>query len=263
MRLTPLTKTGRPRARITGLGAFGALLALALTACTPGAPVHPSSTHTTEPVTKSSTTPTPTPLPDGVIATATVTTPEGVDAGTLTITVSGGRVALAFPAAPVHADALRLTVAGAGQCSDSVLSFEFASPDHGVAVGMRTTDLAPDGDPTFLRSVQLTTGNDPERSCSFTTVAGGAIDWRVPPRGLSSPLSDSGPATSARGAVTSAAGSALAYTPAAGDTAVAVSGRLGITVDDLDWLNPPTLDLRAGVPINLAPARRGLPVDID
>lgn len=261
MRLTPLTKTGRPSARTTGLGALSALLVLALTACTPGAPVHRSSTHTTEPVTKSSATPTPAPLPDGVIATATITTPEGSDAGTLTITASGGQVALAFPASPVHADTLRLTTAAADACSDSSLSFAQDSPDRGIAVTLDPTSIVPDGDPTFFRSVQLTTLNEAPSACLFTTVGSGTIEWKIAPRGLSTAVEDSGPAEFARGTVVTTGGSAVAYTPARGDTPIGVASRLGITLADLEWLNPMRAGLQAGMPINLDPARRGQPVD--
>lgn len=260
MRLTR-PSTIRSRARAAGAGAIGGLLVFALTACAPPSEVRPASTGSAEPVTTTSAPPTPASLPDGVIATAKLTTPDGADAGTLTVTAAAGQVSLEFPGRPAHADQLRLTVAEPDECSDSAFSFAQLLTDRGLAVTLNPTSLVIDGDPTVFRSVQATALNDTPGACLFTTVAAGPLEWKIAPRGLSTAVEDSGPAEFARGTVATAGATAVAYTPARGDTPIGVASRLGITLADLEWLNPATIGLQSGLPINLDPARRGQPVE--
>ncbi len=254
---------GRVLMRIVGWiggGAVIAVAALLTTGCT--ATAEPGGSRST-PLT--SVTGTPDPLstdggpryPEGVLATAELHAPGGASLGELTITAADDRVTVAFPTRVPGADSLRLTPVSGDECADSgfAWSLPLDGPEGGVALTLPADDFAEFGDPTVFRTALLSSTRTDASDCLLDIAGSAELHWTIAPRGLSAAVADAGPETGARGVA-----SATDYTPAAGDTPTDVAHRLGITVADLEWLNPPHLELLTGVPVNLDPDRRGLPV---
>lgn len=241
-------------------GAAFAVAALLLTGCTA-----PAESGGSRPAPLTSVTGTPDPLstdggprfPEGVLATAELRAPGGASLGELTITAAADRVTVAFPARVPGADSVLLTPLSGDECADSGFgwSLPLDGPEGGVALTLPADDFAEFGDPTVFRNALLSSTRTDGSDCLLDVTGSAELHWTIAPRGLSAPVADAGPETGARGAA-----SATSYTPAAGDTPTDVARRLGITVGDLEWLNPPSLALLAGVPVNLDPDRRGLPV---
>jgi hypothetical protein len=155
------------------------------------------------------------------------------------------------------------TFPASAECPADEYSLEFGELGTGGTTEDLPRDMMPRTDPTFWRSILLVADGKPplENQCARTVLASAPIRWAIAPAGLSAPIIDSGPALYARGSVVVGATGPTAYMAAAGDTAIAVAARLGITVEDLSWLNPTEFDLRAGMPINLDPGTRGMPLD--
>lgn len=242
-------------------GAVVAAAALLLTGCT--TPASLGDSRSTPPT---SVTGTPDPpstdagprFPEGVLASAQLRGPGGASLGELTITAAADRVTVTFPGRVPRADSLRLTPAGGGGCADSgfAWSLPLDGPEGGVALTLPADDFAEFGDPTVFRSALLTSTRTDGSDCLLDVAGSAELHWTIAPRGLSAPIADAGPEAGARGTA-----SATSYIPAAGDAPTDVAHRLGVTVGDLEWLNPPHFELLADVPVNLDPDRRGLPVN--
>lgn len=245
-------------ARRLAAAALAGSLLLGATACTATTP-----TPTTTPTPSHSVPSDSRPTPSGTIGTASLTDPSGHPVGSATFTQHGTDVELALTV--THSPgtwSLRVSAAPASaECPGDEYSLDFGQEPAATTTRRLPGDIMPEADPTMWRSLLLIAPATPGPfgRCAATVLASAAIDWTREPAGLSRPIHDSGAAEYARGAVASGASGPATYTPAAGDTATAVAARLGITVGDLHWLNPLEFDLRAGMPINLDPAARGLP----
>lgn len=202
-------------------------------------------------------------IPSGTIGTASLTAPSGQPVGSATFTQHGTDVELALTVShSPGAWSLRVSAAPAtAECPGDEYALDFGQDQAATTTRRLPGDIMPEADPTMWRSLLLIAPATPGPfgRCAATVLASAAIDWTRAPAGLSRPIHDSGAAEYARGAVAAGGSGPATYTPAAGDTATAVAARLGITVGDLHWLNPLEFDLRAGMPINLDPAARGLP----
>ncbi len=204
------------------------------------------------------------PAPTGKIGTASLIDGSGRPAGTATFTQdrSDVEITIAPTAAPPGATLQISTAPAAVECPDDEYSLDFGQVADGPKTIPLPRDLMPKSDPTMWRSLLLVAPPAPGASgtCAMTILASSPIVWTRAPAGLSEPIHDSGSTASARGTLGAGGSGTTTYTPAPGDTPTAVAVRLGITINDLHWLNPMEFDLRAGMPINLDPEVRGLGV---
>ncbi|WP_411720021.1 hypothetical protein [Mycetocola sp.] len=117
------------------------------------------------------------------------------------------------------------------------------------------------GDPSFLDTV-IITHRDPaaiDDGCVIPVLSSAVLTWTLPDMRPGLVVHDSGRTGGASGIVTIVDGEPRNYTVAPDDLIVEVTARLGITVDDLFYLNPTTLgshELRAGDVLNLSKAHR-------
>ena len=202
------------------------------------------------------------PAPTGKIGTASLIDGSGRAAGTATFTQDRTdlEITIVPTAAPPGATLRISTAPAATDCSDDEYSLDFGQAADGPKTIPLPRDLMPKSDPTMWRSLLLVAPPAPGASgtCAMTVIASSPIVWTREPAGLSAPIHDSGSTASARGTLGASGSGTTTYTPATGDTPTAVAARLGITLDDLHWLNPMEFHLRAGMPINLDPEVRGL-----
>jgi len=204
------------------------------------------------------------PAPTGKIGTASLIDGSGRPAGSAIFTQdrSDVEITLAPTASPPGATLRISTAPVTTECPGDEYSLDFGQAADGPKTIPLPHDLMPKSDPTMWRSLLLVAPPAPGASgtCAMSVLASSPIVWTRDPAGLSAPIHDSGSTASARGTVGAAGSGTTTYTPAPGDTPAAVAARLGITIDDLHWLNPVEFDLRAGMPINLDPEVRGLGV---
>jgi hypothetical protein len=87
------------------------------------------------------------------------------------------------------------------------------------------------------------------------------INWTIPDTRPDLKVVDSGPRPLATGTVTRVDGFPASYLVMPGDQLASIARRLGITVDDLRFLNPfDTRGLEAGQTLNLDKKLRGSPL---
>ncbi|MCU1409507.1 MAG: hypothetical protein JWR04_214 [Rhodoglobus sp.] len=94
-------------------------------------------------------------------------------------------------------------------------------------------------DPSFLDGAVISMGLRDGLGCVRTILARAPFAWSIPDMRPGLTVIDSGTASGAHGAVvTDADGAPVEYTVASGDVYSAIADRFGISVDDLDYLNP-------------------------
>jgi hypothetical protein len=97
------------------------------------------------------------------------------------------------------------------------------------------------GDLSFIREVVVTrisSGAAPDKGCPIPLVSHAPLVWSTPDMRPGLTVVDSGATTGAMGTVTLIDDEPGAYTVAQGDTLAAISGRFGISLEDLFYLNP-------------------------
>lgn len=231
-----------------------ASVALLFSGCAPAAVASQTVASTPAPD------PTPTALPDGVVGSGTLATPSGEAAGAFDVVKADAMLSLRWQGLAMP-ERGQVVVAAQRDASDPCI-------DTGVryGVGQVDPDLNPTflgpgdahetGDPTFLRTVYVganlgessPTGLD-GRPCLVTIVASGPIAWiEGPNRPWLDGLADDGPRTGARGAAVARADErAGTYGVVEADRAGDIAARFGITVDDLQYLNPNGPEVRTGL----------------
>lgn len=112
-------------------------------------------------------------------------------------------------------------------------------PDNATPIGDFATMGA--GDPTFLDGLVLVQRIEADvlaNDCVLSVVARAPLVWDFPDTRPEFAIVDSGPTGGAMGELTLADGEPTTYTVAAGDVTEEIAARLGITADDIAWLNP-------------------------
>lgn len=140
---------------------------------------------------------------------------------------------------------LPYTIDPSQPCADSGLRFSLGDID---SMGSEPHFLPPDlgqGDPTFIGSAVLTQFSEVDREqndCAATVIAAAPIEWTLGPQRPDLKVADSGKTAGASGVVAvDGSGAAVSYTVARGDTLSNIADRLGLTVDDIFYLNPTRL----------------------
>ncbi|MFE5671580.1 LysM peptidoglycan-binding domain-containing protein [Agromyces sp. NPDC056523] len=117
-------------------------------------------------------------------------------------------------------------------------------------------------DPSYMRTAVIWAASPGAPVGLGSVVATAALTWDLPDMNPGLAVVDRGPDDGARGAVTLAPdGTPSTYRVAWGDTPDGITERFGITLDDLEWLNPDRLTTRlvlADLTLNLARGSRGL-----
>lgn len=206
-------------------------------------------------------------LPAGTIGSGTFHNENGT-AGTLTFTATGDLMTLGLQGIQTPTSAVVSVMAVVDRvsddvtCLDSGFRMEFAQ----VQAGDSSADFGIDivsGDPSAIDQVILTTiPSVTTGDCLAEIVARADVDWSFAPLRESLRAVDSGETGGARGEVALADGVPATYTVAPNDLIEEVAARLGLTADDLFYLNPARLPnpkqltLREGEVFNLLVDRR-------
>ncbi|WP_223691318.1 LysM peptidoglycan-binding domain-containing protein [Leifsonia poae] len=245
-----------------------AIVALALSGCAVSAP---AAGARTPPAT--SPTPTSTPLPNvvliGVIGTGAFATPDGSTVGSATITADPGGF---------HVSLSGFHSTEPGELQLGLSPWAIGTPcladTHTASLGdisslgdLRGLPIGEwNGDPSIFRTLVLSVPALNPRTgaavdgdgCVLTPLATAPITWTVPDTRPGLHVADAGPRTGATGTVTQESGAPATYLVAAGDAVSAIADRFGISMDDVEFLNPLNdMPLRAGQRLNLSKALRG------
>jgi LysM repeat protein len=94
------------------------------------------------------------------------------------------------------------------------------------------------GDPSNLTSLSFATPGGDTSGCGAPITAHAVMTWAFPAPYSDLTVVDGGATPGAEGAVTLAHGAPQRYTVAAGDTLTAVLDRFGLTIGELQYLNP-------------------------
>ncbi|TFB90134.1 hypothetical protein E3O44_00510 [Cryobacterium algoricola] len=252
----------------TVCGAAGVLVLLA--GCTAGvdgagppAPT-PDSSHVDTATDRS----TPT-APIGTIGSGTFTSDDGVT-GTVRFDSDGQLLTLSLHdlvlprQTQVEAMAAVQPVPAGQTCFDSGPRMNFGPAGAGTSAQDGQELRFVGGDPTAIDQVILTTpyGLAVDGDCLATIVASADIEWTFAPLRPNLRATDSGETGGARGIVETRDGASVAYVVAPGDLIEEVAARLGITVDDIGYLNtvrlpePQQAVLHDGERLNLLVADR-------
>jgi hypothetical protein len=223
-----------------------AILAVGLAGCAAPPAPEPTPTPTRMPVAL-----TLRDLPDGtVIGTGTFTGVMTETSGHIDITVENGvavaslvdleiamTIATDLVFSPYSLPPDRLCIGDAWHLDVGSIG---ASPT--VQVGAVTEGQ---GDPGFLATAVITqTVDEPSEDCLGPIVAIAPLTWTLPDMRPGLEVDDSGNRRGAEGSVTVVDGEPATYTVVPRDDAEAIAVRFGITVADLDYLNPAREPLR-------------------
>ena len=188
---------------------------------------------------------------DGVVATGALITPAGQQAGSVVITRDGAKfvanlVNFSTDVPGQKSVSFSPEVLAPADCVSNRYVFSWADgdtlPNNAMDVGL----LRDSGDPSYLRSVVVNRYpidsqfvSQSTADCYEPTIASAVLTWTLPDMrpGLGSVI-DGGRRTAAQGTVTFHDGKPVSYATVAGDTLIAIAQRLGVTTDDLVYLNP-------------------------
>jgi len=215
------------------------------------------------------------PVLSGVIATGTLSSPDGRTTGDLVLTATGDTVLAElrdFHTPAAGQIELHLSPHPADtRCAADSWSFVMNQTSDGSDTWALPISV-PGGpfevDPTYLRTVVVRADADAGKpnpdGCVYPPLATAQLDWKLAPTHTGLVVTDHGSRDQASGAVTTADGHPSTYTVAPGDTLEAIERRFRITADDLHYLNPftgalTTPTLRYGTVLNLSRANRGAP----
>lgn len=263
--------------RMTGFGAVGCALGgvlLLLGACTTGGAGSAPTVVAAAVADDAEPTPSATPsaVPHGTVATGTLTSDNGTT-GTVRVDFDGELLTLVIDdlvtPTQVEVNALMSVqpVPVDQTCYDSGMRLSLGptrADDGGVPLIIGDLDFFM-GDPSGIDQLILTTTivdlvGSPD--CLATIVARADIDWEFSPRRSYLAPVDSGETGGAMGDVETLDGASVAYTVVPGDLIEEVAARLGITVDDLFYLNTSRVPasqqttLRVGERLNLLVSER-------
>ncbi|MET4639743.1 LysM domain-containing protein [Mycetocola sp. 2940] len=147
-------------------------------------------------------------------------------------------------------------------CTSSIMTLDYGNiSEHPSLVFPVMSDFTR-GDPSFLRTVLITLYDEVAfaKGCYISVLSSAVLTWTLPDMRPGLVVEDSGRTGGASGIVTIVDGEPRNYTVAPNDLIAEVTARLGITIDDLFYLNPTTIAgshmLQAGDVLNLSKAHR-------
>ena len=200
------------------------------------------------------------------VGTGTFTSPDGKTSSTVALTLEGTLVVLT-----VHD--FRSAESGALQPNlspwtpytrclvdqNSLVLSQVSSNDlRRIPVGFQRSG------PTFYQTLVVArpagsaSGSTDQNGCAMTPLAFAPIAWTLPDPRPGLAVVDAGSETGARGTVTVISGAPTTYLVADGDNLSSIADRLGITVDDILFLNPlDSAPLQPDQRLNLSKALRG------
>lgn len=132
------------------------------------------------------------------------------------------------------------TTPSTSQCLTGSDSIDVGAVASGASQTV-TAYLPPDktgGDPSNLVDLALAGANGDASGCGAGVEAVATLTWTFPPPYRHVAVVDEGPATGAEGTVTTTAGAPTSYVVAPDDTMAGVLKRFGISIGQLDYLNP-------------------------
>ena len=250
------------------------VLALLLSGCTLASPAasEPTSTRMSPPASAPTQTPITTPtLEIGTIVATGRLIGDDLIAGDVDVRVTGKGIfelrLLNFRSernGDVELRVVPIVVEPGAGCTGSPMQFSYGNlPPGAHHVFPLMGDFLHD-DPSFLDSVIISTQNPvaaPD-GCHLNVLASAILDWTLPDMRPGLTVSDAGRTGGAAGIVTIVDGEPRSYTVAPDDLSVEVAARLGITEDDLFYLNPNRTAmvrhplLQAGEVLNLSKTHR-------
>ncbi len=185
-----------------------------------------------------------------IVATGTISSPDGITAGSVVISyTSAGTFEFALSDyRTTRLGAVQLVMnpralGPAETCLDTGFRVTMGSLSGEGRQSFHLGDMQEiaSGDPRFLGEIVLTQRipADVENDCAATVIASGPIRWTMPDVRPHLIVRDTGAQSGATGTVAlDAAGVPLTYTVATADIMQTIAARLGITTDDVFYLNP-------------------------
>jgi hypothetical protein len=201
----------------------------------------------------------------GVVGTGTFSSPDGATSGSVTITAASGDFYLSLSNfATTEQGTLELSFSpysAATPCLGDMYNLSFgniskAATHDNLALGPE------EGDPSFYKTVVLErspsqTPGPATGGCVLDPIAFATVNWTIPDTRPALKIVDAGSRPLASGTVTTVDGTPTSYLVMPGDQLTTIAKRLGITVDDIRFLNPfDTIGLEAGQRLNLSKALR-------
>jgi LysM domain len=201
----------------------------------------------------------------GVVGTGTFSSPDGATSGSVTITAASGDFYLSLSNfATTEQGTLELSFSpysAATPCLGDQFNLSFGNSSK--AATQDNLALGPEeGDPSFYKTVVLErspsqTSTTATGGCVLAPLAFATVKWTIPDTRPALKIVDAGSRPLASGTVTTDNGTPTSYLVMPGDQLTTIAKRLGITVDDIRFLNPfDTIGLEAGQRLNLSKALR-------
>jgi hypothetical protein len=242
------------RNRGVGVAILAGVAALVLIGCTAPSP---------EPTSSESPAPEAIRVPEGdVVATGTFTDSSGHVTGDVTIAAAADTTfVLAVAGFSSSIATSELSASGEPISADQRCFTEPWRMGFGTPAGTEFELELPLDDPSFIASIAVTTlPAESSIDCALEYVGYANLTWDMPDLRPDLVIADKGEIEHAQGAVTlDSDGAPLSYTAVEGDRISLIAKRLGISQDDLRYLNPTdplfggsTLDVPAGEILNLS-----------
>ena len=201
----------------------------------------------------------------GVVGTGTFSSPDGATSGSVTITAASGDFYLSLSHfTTTEQGTLELSFSpysAATPCLGDMYNLSFGNSSK--AATQENLALGPEeGDPSYYKTVVLErspsqTPTTATGGCVLDPLAFATVNWTIPDTRPTLKIVDAGSRPLATGTVTTDNGTPTRYLVMPGDQLTTIAKRLGITVDDIRFLNPfDTIGLEAGQTLNLSKALR-------
>ncbi|GAA4481335.1 LysM domain-containing protein [Microbacterium panaciterrae] len=202
------------------------------------------------------------------VATGTLASPDQATSGTVKIEETDGRFSITvsdFVSSHPGQVSILLNEPETSVCEQAAYAWNAGetAPESVLTALLPSTSPGWTNPSNFVALTIAQTDPASSEGCDLKGIASAPLKWTLTdPRPSLRPI-DSGSEPGAEGTVTSAGGIPTSYLVAADDTYRDIAKRLGISVDDLEYLNPdraqgdythPTVNL--GTTLNLDPARR-------
>ena len=201
--------------------------------------------------------------PEGVVATGAFVSGDPTIGGSIAITSDGSDFFVDLSQAELSG--MEHPLIG---LADAVLAVGDCLGESAQAT-MENTEELPflhggfEGDPSFFSTAVIVEYDSATADCNRRIIAAAPLVWTMPDLRPDLVVTDRGESAGANGVLDAANGRPHTYATAAGDNLEAIATRFGITIDELNWLNPcrPGVYTRseayAGEVLNLDKALRG------
>jgi len=191
---------------------------------------------------------TPPTVPVGIVATGELVSPDGLVSGSVEIRWDGEEY-LAELVDYANSTQERLSLAftddllAPGDCVWERYQINFEVDGNGDWYGPHDgrMPVGEVGDPTFLSTAVIVVYGPVAvewPGCGERSLAWAALDWDLPTPSPGIVVIDGGEQAGAQGSVTLAGGQPSSYLTRQGDSLAAIAERFGISVDELQYLNP-------------------------